>query len=52
MANLEKYTNIYADLAQGAYIGRKEGFMFAKLTQVQKDPYNFRIVQRNGMINN
>ncbi|EKZ0169029.1 hypothetical protein QUO88_000533 [Enterococcus faecalis] len=37
MANLEKYTNIYADLAQGAYIGRKEGFMFAKLTQVQKE---------------
>ena len=37
MANLEKYTNIYADLAQGAYIGRKEGFMFAKLPQVQKE---------------
>ncbi len=25
MANLEKYTNIYADLAQGAYIGQKKG---------------------------
>ena len=32
MNSLDSPYNIYADLAQGAYIGRKEGFMFAKLT--------------------
>ncbi|MFD1900775.1 hypothetical protein GQR36_13650 [Enterococcus termitis] len=35
MANLENKSNIYADLAQGAYTGREEGFMFAKPTKVQ-----------------
>ena len=38
MANLEKYTNIYADLAtkEHTYTVEKGRFMFAKLTQVQK----------------
>ena len=43
MANLENYTNIYADLSQGAYTERKEGFMFAKPTQSQKSD-----LEKNG----
>ena len=36
MANLENKSNIYADLAQGAYTGREEGFMFAKPTELKR----------------
>ena len=46
---LEKYSNIYVDLAQGSYIGRKKSKMLTQLDQNQTKEMTEKIMRLLSM---